>query len=113
MGKVEHISREMVGGFRKTLDFYYWRGKPCVRAWPARSKIPATPQQIESRRQFIASRADLKNIDSVMRGTMRSLCVGRSSAWLDFYTANYIRYWSTYGIQPPVVYSAVVVVSPD
>lgn len=109
MGKVEHISREMVRGFRETIDFYYWRGKPCMRLWPRKSNAPATPQQLAARQWFVSSRKQLRLMDETARCGLRLLCVGRSSAWLDFFTANYIRFWSVNSAPPPVVYDVVQV----
>ena len=39
------LDRNVVATFRGVVDFYYWKGLACARAWPRPAKQPGTPAQ--------------------------------------------------------------------
>lgn len=38
--------------FAGTLDFYYWKGIPCVRKWPVWKPRPPTPPELANQQSF-------------------------------------------------------------
>jgi len=45
-------SIDIIRGFRGVLDFYVWRGLPCVRRWPDKAHATRTPAEIAAGRTF-------------------------------------------------------------
>jgi len=45
-------SIDIIRGFKGVLDFYLWRGLPCVRRWPRAPTGPGTEAQIAARTLF-------------------------------------------------------------
>lgn len=39
---------QVIKSLKGTLDFYYWRGVPCVRKWPVIPMSSRTPASLES-----------------------------------------------------------------
>lgn len=105
MAKIRHLSEEVIKGFAGHIDFYYWRGVPVCRRWPRRTKASFTPAQKESQRRFAQSRSDLRAVEASVRNLWPTDFTGRKQAWLDYYTAMYLRYWKLNGEAPPVVTS--------
>lgn len=51
MAKLEVLPEEaIISGFKKTIDFYVYRGQPCARMWPRKPRLPraATTQPMIS-----------------------------------------------------------------
>lgn len=54
MAIIKHmLGEKVISGFRGVLDFYYWMGIPCVRAWP-KSPGHARSAAVEAQWQFFA-----------------------------------------------------------
>ena len=48
----------IIKGFKGTLDFYYWKGVPCVRKWPVipmSSRSPASLAQAQIFGQIVSA----------------------------------------------------------
>lgn len=45
---------EIIRGFKGTLDFYYWRGVPCVRKWPHTPRAHLTQGTLDAAAVFTA-----------------------------------------------------------
>jgi len=108
MAILKSLSMEMVRQLSGVVDFYYWKGIPVARTWPRKSSIPPSAAMLVSRSAFIQSRADLKNVSGVVRGAWASSAVGRKQAWLDYYTAIYLRIFKEQKVLPPVVQNFVI-----
>ena len=49
MPKIDHLpALEVIRGLRGILDFYYWKGVPCVRKWPVIPKSHRSPKAVAS-----------------------------------------------------------------
>jgi len=45
MAKLEVLpSQAIIDGFKGKLDFYLWRGIPCVRKWPRKAVVSGIPE---------------------------------------------------------------------
>ena len=100
---------EMVRDFAGTVDFYYWKGIPVARLWPRKTAIPPSSAMYAARTAFIQSRRDLAVIPGAVRLSWARVSFGRKQAWLDYYTAIYMRYFKLYRVYPPVVTDFVFV----
>lgn len=54
------IAWNVIRQFRKTVDFYYWRGIPCARAWPRHTTQPNSPGQLRARGHMAQTLALIK-----------------------------------------------------
>lgn len=45
-------STEIIGALKGTLDFYYWKGLPCVRSWPHTPMASRTQASLDSAHLF-------------------------------------------------------------
>ena len=53
MAKIDALpSLEIISTLKGTLDFYYWKGIPCVRKWPVIPMSSRTPASLASAQLF-------------------------------------------------------------
>lgn len=70
-------------GLKGVLDFYTWRGIPCVRSWPSPPKLPRAPlvqQQTALMADYVAR---LKYIDPKFVDDARTFTSGTNWSWRD------------------------------
>jgi hypothetical protein len=103
MGKVKHLSIEMVRDLSGVVDFYYWKGIPCCRRWPRKTNLPPSAAMLGARNAFTKSRVDLREVSGKVREAWRKVSAGKKQAWLDYYTSIYMRTWKDFKVFPPVV----------
>jgi hypothetical protein len=103
MAVVKSFSAEMVRDFAGVVDFYYWKGIPVARRWPRKTTILPSSAMWAARTAFIQSRRDLALMPGAVREAWASVSFGKKQAWLDYYTAIYMRYFKLYRVYPPVV----------
>jgi len=103
MAKVKSFSAEMVRDLSGILDFYYWKGIPCVRTWPRKTNLPPSAAMLGARLAFTQSRIDLRAVSGAVRAAWAACSMGKKQAWLDYYTSIFMRSWKDYKLYPPVV----------
>lgn len=53
MAKLDALpSLEIIDTLKGTLDYYYWKGVPCVRKWPVIPMASRTPASLASAQLF-------------------------------------------------------------
>jgi len=103
LAKVRTFTRETVKTFAGFLDFYYWKGIPCVRSWPRRQTTALAPSRIAAQNAFTISRKYLKEMDPGTRLAWLNAFPKGKIAWLDQYTGLFMEYYSQTGTVPPQI----------
>jgi len=113
MAKFWEISKRTVDAFRKTIDFYYWRGMPIARKWPQGPVSAPTTSQKRSQYAFKQTRKRLKEHFWYKKDLSRELYKGISQAWLDHYTGSFLQYYHFWKTIPPIITSITVLINAD
>jgi len=85
------------------LDFYKLRGQNIVRKWPDYRNTVWSAGTIAARAAMAASGAALGQVSANVRAVWAGQHVGRRSAWLDVFTAEFIAFWKAASCYPPVL----------
>lgn len=59
----------VIKGLRGVLDFYYWKGIPCVRSWPRIPFASRTPASLASAKLF----GEISAAYALLPGNLRAL----------------------------------------
>lgn len=103
MARIKKHFGEAIGKLSGEVDFYYHHGKPVARSWPRHPKRLHTINQRKAQEAFIKARKAVKNIPTALKAAWTFFFYGKSKAWIDFYTSNFIKYTLRYGRTPPVI----------
>jgi len=81
----------IIDGFKGTLDFYYWKGIPCVRKWPTWRPYTFSQEQRDNQAAF----AYISHLWSVMDPTIKALWIemagGTSLTGRDMAIRSYLK----------------------
>lgn len=84
-------SKEVIGSYKGTIDFYYWMGIPVCRKWPSRPKMPQTsPSKLQSE-QFANINIMAKTVDASAKPYYIHEAVGTGLTWKDVLTRLYLH----------------------
>ena len=79
----------IIDGFRGVLDFYVWKGIPCVRSWPQNKASGFTPGALLNQ-PILARSARLKRfISPSLKVGLDRYRSGGNYVWADVHTAAY------------------------
>lgn len=84
-------SRQVIDGFKGTIDFYLWRGIPCVRKWPIWRKRKAHPAELANQQQFAAIQRAWKYVDGTSRQAFQDMAAGTGLTARDVYTRAAVK----------------------
>lgn len=84
-------SREIISAFAGVLDFYVWKGIPCVRSWPRKPKMPRSPAVQTSANLFGYFATELSSSPPNIIARATELAEGTAWTWRD------LRYRAIYG----------------
>jgi hypothetical protein len=79
-------SRQIIDGFKGTLDYYLWKGLPCVRKWPVWHKRAPTAEEFANQQLFAAVQAAWKDVDATSRQAFFEMAQGTGLTARDMYT---------------------------
>lgn len=82
---------DIINGFKGVLDYYVYRGIPCVRRWPRYT--PRTPTQAEASSQaaFSEAVAEWNNITPYVRSRYASMSSASTLSARDIFIKMYIN----------------------
>ena len=103
MAKVKHFSKAQIKRLSGVIDFYYWKDIAVARKWPDWSHHKLTPGTRASMAAYTQAMKDLKEVTPNLRALWRSLCVGKTTAWVDDYKKKYMSYWKANKTYPNVM----------
>lgn len=87
----EMVGERVISGFKGTLDFYYYKGIACVRAWP---KSPGSnrSQAVQSGWPLFSYAAkEWRNLSPVVQRTYVQLAVGTALSGRDIFSRAYMK----------------------
>lgn len=93
----------LAGRFKGGLDFYFWKGIPCVRLWPKLYSGIISKSQTASYTAF-AQIGHMKSlVPPEVRAAYKTWAVGTTWIWTDIFTSVSMAYWKATGTVPPVI----------
>jgi len=93
----------LAGRLFGVLDFYYWRGIPCVRFWPYRYCVKPTPNMELAEAAFAEINRQRRDLAGPIVDGLKRLVGGSTYSWSDWYVGQSMRYWKKTGKIPPLV----------
>ena len=84
-------SQAIISLFAGTLDFYVWKGIPCVRTWPRKPQMPRAPAVKTAYELFGYFATELSATPANILARSQALAVGTAWTWRD------LRYRTIYG----------------
>lgn len=84
-------AQAVIDGYKGIIDFYLWKGIPCVRSWPRKPKMPRSPAVQASAAIFGALATAFSDTPPNIRARASELAVGTAWTWRD------VRYRAAYG----------------
>jgi len=91
MAKLDHMpTKEIIDGFKGSIDFYLWRGIPVARKWPRKPRQPGTPEQKATwtRFKYINSLAGTLPPDVI--AAYKFMAAGSGLTWKDYVIRLYL-----------------------
>jgi len=93
----------LAGRFDGALDFYFWKGIPCVRLWPKKYAGIISKSQTASYKAFSAIGKMKTDIPPEIRENFKEWAAGSSWTWSDLFTSRAMEYWTATGELPPAI----------
>jgi len=97
------LSRAKIKLFAGVVDYYEFNGQHVIRKWPDYSQTKLTAGTKAAAAAMAQSRKDLQLVDGRLKAIWREKLIGRRMAWLDAWTARYMRAWKVCKGLPPVI----------
>ncbi len=76
---------QVIDGFKGTLDFYLWKGLPCVRKWPVWHRRTPTAAEFANQELFKAVVQAWPLLDTASRQSVFDLARGTGLTARDMY----------------------------
>ncbi len=80
----------IISGFRGTLDFYVWKGIPCVRTWPRKAIYPPTQEELNTRIAFTWASQNWQFLSPEVQDAYRAMAAGTTLSGRDLFVKFYI-----------------------
>jgi hypothetical protein len=91
MGKLIEMPQEaIISGFKGTVDFYYWMGISCYRAWPKNHLKLRSPAVIAQYPAFAYASREWNYLSASMRSAYSSLATRSGLSGRDMFTRAYL-----------------------
>lgn len=98
------LNLEMFQQLRGIVDFYYYKGLLCARAYPLHVIQPGTPQQqVTWDAMRTRGEAKRKLSDNVV-GSFRNIAEASDKTWFDVFTTSWLTGYNEIKTEPPLVY---------
>lgn len=81
----------IIDGFKGTIDFYYWRGIPCVRKWPVWHPRTPTPVEATNQHSFAYCNKAWKDLPANIKTRWNEMAGGTGLTGKDHYVRAYMR----------------------
>jgi len=86
----EMLGEKVISGFRGVVDFYYYMGQPCVRAWPKSPGKRRTPAVRAGWASFTYASQEWNNLSDEVRRTYEELATGSALSGRDMFMRAYM-----------------------
>jgi len=100
MGRLTRMPQEaIISGFRGVVDYYYYMGVPCFRAWPkspGHRRAPAVEAQWAA---FSYAAGEWNNLSPELRRAYEELATGSGLSGRDMFQRAYLK--GLYAYPPP------------
>ncbi len=83
--------RDIIDGFKGTLDYYLCRGVPCVRKWPHWRKRTPTPEERANQDDFKHCTQLWSQLPDNVRAAWNAQAAGTPLTGRDIYTRAYMK----------------------
>jgi len=93
----------LAGRFKEVLDFYFWKGIPCVRLWPKRYAGIISASQTASYTAFSQIGKMKSLVPPEIRENFKEWAGGTTWIWSDIFTSQCMAYWKATGEVPAVI----------
>lgn len=96
----EMVALKVINGFKGVVDFYYYMGKPCARAWP---KAPGKSRNDNVRRQwpvFINAARLWRELSPTVRQAYEDMAAATNLTGKDMFFRGYISGTLRYYVPP-------------
>jgi len=85
------VGRKVINGFRGTIDFYFYMGVPCARAWPRSPGKKRSPPVEAGWPAFAAASREWNNLSPEVRRTYEELATGSGLSGRDMFQRAYMK----------------------
>jgi len=93
----------LAGRFKNHLDFYFWKGIPCVRLWPKLYSGVISKSQTASYTAFSQIGKMKTDVPPEIKAALKTWAAGTTFIWSDIFTSTAMAYWKKTGLLPPVI----------
>jgi len=86
----EMVGLKVISGFKGVIDFYYYMGIPCARAWPKKPSAARSPAVQAQWPVFRSAAALFDQISPEVRQAYEQMAVGTNLTVKDIFFRGYI-----------------------
>jgi len=91
MAKItEMLGEKVISGFKGVIDFYYYCGIPCCRAWPKSPGRERTPAVRAGWASFAYASQEWNNLSDEIRRAYEELATGSALSGRDMFMRAYM-----------------------
>jgi len=84
-------SLAIIDGLKRTLDFYYWMGIPCVRSWPRSPGHKRAPAVEAQWAPFSFAAKEWSNLTDVVKDAYTQMALGTALTPRDWQIKAYLE----------------------
>jgi len=92
----------LAGRFKNHLDFYFWKGIPCVRLWPKLYSGVISKSQTAAYEAFSAIAKMKPLLSPEIKESMTDWVADTTWTWADLFTSRAMEFWHLTGRLPPL-----------
>lgn len=92
MAKLTQMPEQaIIDGFKGKLDFYAWKGIPCVRMWPRYFTRKPHPAEAANQQRFAYINQLASTLPAYIIDQYKAMAVGTPFSWKDLLVQSYIK----------------------
>jgi len=84
------LDEAVISGYRGVVDYYYYKGVPCARAWPQRPRVPRSLAVQLSQKPFIEGVRLASQLSPEMVEFYKSNAASTTLTWRDLFMRSYL-----------------------
>lgn len=81
----------IIDGFKGVLDFYLWKGIPCVRKWPVYRPRPPSPAELTNQQAFAYVNKAWSDLPANIKLQWNAMAGGTALTGKDHYVRAYMK----------------------
>ena len=86
----EMLGEKVISGFKGVIDFYYYMGQPCVRAWPKSPGRERTPAVRAGWASFTYASQEWSRLSPEIQHAYEELATGSALSGRDMFQRAYL-----------------------